>query len=82
MQSLRVVKHAFIEVIIKEKKQEGEDIWIKCPLTRIYKPIYSRGFFYNKSRHTAIASKTSPKWACFAITVSAPASASALEWPR
>ncbi len=61
MQSPYVENHVFIKIIRKEEKQEGEDIWKKCPLTRIYKRISSRGFFYKKSRHTAIASKTSPK---------------------
>lgn len=60
MQSLYVENHVFIKVIRKEEKREGEDIWVKYPLIRIYKLISSR-VFYNKSRHTAIASKTSPK---------------------
>lgn len=45
MQSLYVENHVFIKVIRKEEKREGEDIWVKYPLIRIYKLISSRVFF-------------------------------------
>ncbi len=54
----------------------GQVILKKCSL-REFKLITLKRTFYDKSRHTAIASKTSGKWACLVITVSAPASASA-----
>ncbi len=61
MQSPYVENHVFIKIIRKEEKQEGEDIWIKMSSYKNLQTDIFKSFFYKKSRHTAIASKTSPK---------------------
>ncbi len=60
MQFTCVVNYTFIEVIIKGAARR-EGYLNKNASYKSLQTDISKSFFYNRSRHTAIASKTSPK---------------------